>query len=56
MTPAEMARVQGYCSGDLAWRKAQTPASKRGHQVGNAMAVPVLTEAMRAVLTAATLL
>ena len=56
MTPAEMARCQGYCKGDLSWRAAQTPASKRGHQIGNAMAVPVLKEAMRAVLTAAELM
>lgn len=56
MTPAEMARVQGFRSGDLAWKAAETPASKRGHQIGNSMAVPVVVEAMRAVLTAAELI
>ena len=56
MTSAELARVQGYQTGELAWKAAETPVSKRGHQISNAMAVPVVMEAMRAVLTAAQLI
>ena len=56
MTVAEMARLQGFRTGDLPWKAAQTPLSRRGHQVGNSMSVPVLQEAIRAVLTAADLM
>lgn len=53
MTPAEMARLQGFKSGDIPWKEAKTPKTAKGHQIGNSMAVPVLQEAIRAVLAAA---
>ena len=56
MTAAEMARLQGFETGDIAWKAAATPITARGHQVGNSMTVPVLQEAMRAVLAAAGLI
>jgi hypothetical protein len=56
MTAAEMARLQGFQSGDVAWKAAATPITSRGHQVGNSMSVPVLQEAIRAVLSAAGLM
>ena len=56
MTPSEMARVQGFENGDIAWKVANVPATAKGHQVGNSMSVPVLQEAIRAVLSAAKLL
>lgn len=56
LTCAELARLQGFESGELSWKAAATPLTARGHQVGNSMSVPVLTEAMRAVLHAANLL
>lgn len=55
LTPAEMARLQGFEKGDLPWKKASTPTTARGGQVGNSMAVPVLQEAIRSVLEAAKL-
>ena len=56
MTPAEMARLQGFETGDIPWKEAGTPKTAKGHQVGNSMSVPVLQEAIRAVLTAAGIL
>lgn len=56
MTPAEMARLQGFESGDIPWKEAGTPKTAKGHQIGNSMSVPVLQEAVRSVLTAAGLL
>ena len=56
MTAAEMARLQGFETGDIAWKAAATPITARGHQVGNSMTVPVLQEALRAVLAAAGLI
>ena len=53
MTCAEMARLQGFQTGDIPWREAGTPKTAKGHQIGNSMSVPVLQEAIRAVLTAA---
>lgn len=53
MTPAEMARLQGFESGDIPWKEAGTPKTAKGHQIGNSMSVPVLQEAVRSVLTAA---
>ena len=56
LTPTEMARLQGFQNGDIAWKAAGTPKTAKGHQVGNAMSVPVLQEAIRAVLSAAGLI
>lgn len=56
LTVAELARCQGFEARELRWREAGTPVTARGHQVGNSMSVPVLAEAMRAVLRAANLL
>ena len=56
LTCAELARIQGFQSGELAWKCCATPLTARGHQIGNSMSVPVLAEAMRAVLSAANLL
>ena len=56
MTCSEMARLQGFRNGDINWKTAGTPVTKKGSQVGNAMAVPVLQEAIRAGLSAARLL
>ena len=53
MTCAEMARLQGFQTGDIPWREAGAPKTAKGHQIGNSMSVPVLQEAIRAVLTAA---
>lgn len=53
LTVAELARLQGFSKGELPWKEASTPTTKRGGQVGNAMAVPVLEEAMRSVIEAA---
>ena len=50
-----MARLQGFEKGDLPWKKALTPTTARGGQVGNSMAVPVLQKAIRSVLEAAKL-
>ena len=56
LSPAEMARLQGFRNGDIPWKVAGTPITARGSQVGNSMAVPCLQEAFRAVLTAARLI
>ena len=56
LTPSEMARLQGFENGDIPWKAARTPKTAKGRQVGNPMSVPVLQEAVRAVLTAAELL
>ena len=56
LTYSEMARLQGFRNGDIAWKAARTPATTKGRQVGNAMSVPVLQEAIRSVLAAAKLL
>ena len=49
----ELAALQGFHN--FRWPKSVSRA-KRGKMVGNAMSVPVLREAMRAVLTAARLI
>ena len=56
MTCAEMARLQGFHTGDLPWKLSGVPLTAKGHQIGNSMSVPVLQEAMRAVLLAAGLM
>ena len=56
MTVAEMGRLQGFKPGEVAWKQAATPITARGRQIGNCMSVPVLQEAIRAVLSAAGLM
>lgn len=56
MTAAEMGRLQGFQSGDVAWKAAAIPITSRGHQVGNSMSVPVLQAAFKSVLDAAGLI
>ena len=48
-----MARLQGFESGELAFKHAATPLTARGHMIGNSMTVPVLVAAIKAVLKAA---
>ena len=55
LTPAEMARLQGFQTGDIPWKEASTPVTAKGAQVGNSMSVPVLEEAIRSVMVAANL-
>ena len=56
MTVAEMGRLQGFKPGEVAWKQAATPITARGRHIGNCMSVPVLQEAIRAVLSAAGLM